>query len=327
MWTHRDYRRDPFPFIDPVVDSEAIREAMFDEAHLKAKRPDTFLRTCPYCAVALTDAWVQSKPEDWFGQELDQGDPDWSRRSESRVAFCGTCGWHSAAKVVRDRGLSEWNYELYAASASLCELSTDHASQPLEELRTYLRLKYESRFTLSPKALEEIVASVYKDLGYAAVVAGHSTDGGIDIVLSKGDQTIGVQVKRYRDSIEAEAIRSLTGALVLRGLTRGVFVTTSQYRSGAVAAAESYKYRGYSVELIDGDRFFEMLDITKSPKADCLPESAQLQLLDKLERLIKLHYFSGHGAPCSSMTLESYFSDLYDGGDRRDGDVIAWNHV
>lgn len=93
-----------------------------------------------------------------------------------------------------------------------------------------------------------------------ATVTSYSNDGGIDAFLMKDDETIGVQVKRYGKQIEVEQIRALAGALVLKGLTKGIFVTTSTFRSGAKKAIGEYKYRGYKIELIDADRFLSMLE-------------------------------------------------------------------
>jgi restriction system protein len=56
---------------------------------------------------------------------------------------------------------------------------------------------------------EETVASVFRSLGYDATVTAYSGDGGIDVILHKGEERIGVQVKRYRNSISVEqSVRS-----------------------------------------------------------------------------------------------------------------------
>ena len=63
--------------------------------------------------------------------------------------------------------------------------------------------------------------------------------------------------------IEAEQIRSLAGALILNGHTRGAFVTTSSFRRGATSAAHRFGTIGIPIELIDCDRFFEALGIAQ----------------------------------------------------------------
>lgn len=62
-----------------------------------------------------------------------------------------------------------------------------------------------------PRVLEQIVCSIFKDLGYKARVTAYSADGGVDVILDgANDNTVGVQVKRYKQErrIEAEQIRS-----------------------------------------------------------------------------------------------------------------------
>jgi restriction system protein len=91
-------------------------------------------------------------------------------------------------------------------------------------------------------------------------------DRGIDVILDGCDaSTIGVQVKRYKKErrIEAEQIRSLAGALVLGGHTKGIFVATSNYRSGAKRAAEDLTAIGLPIEVINAEGFLKMLGIAQ----------------------------------------------------------------
>jgi restriction system protein len=87
----------------------------------------------------------------------------------------------------------------------------------------------------------------------------------VDVVLTAGAKTVGVQVKKNKKERkdEAEQIRALAGALVLNGMTEGVFVTTSSYSKGAMLTAASYCQRGYHVHMLDCKRFFEALEIAQ----------------------------------------------------------------
>ena len=114
---------------------------------------------------------------------------------------------------------------------------------------------------MHPRLFELVVASVFREIGYVASATAYSNDGGIDVVLEKGDSTIGVQVKRYADRIEAEQIRSLAGALILANHTEGIFVTTSSFRSGAKSTAKRFTSKGYPIKLVDGERFLTQLGI------------------------------------------------------------------
>lgn len=91
-----------------------------------------------------------------------------------------------------------------------------------------------SIFEAHPKLFEDVVCSVFRDFGWNARVTACSGDDGIDVVLDgESDSTVGVQVKRYKKEkkIEAEQIRSLAGALLVNGHTKGIFVTTSSSSS------------------------------------------------------------------------------------------------
>jgi restriction system protein len=151
-----------------------------------------------------------------------------------------------------------------AELVALRNLDLTDLTLPLGEVRSYLAAKYSDRFSAAPRLFEDVVASVFRDCGYRTRVTGRSGDDGIDVILDgdKGD-TIGVQVKRYQSSIEMEQIRALAGALVLQGLTRGIFVTTSRFQSGAHSTVERFAARSIRIELFDAQRFYEALRIAQ----------------------------------------------------------------
>lgn len=102
--------------------------------------------------------------------------------------------------------------------------------------------------------------------GVEARATAYSGDRGIDVILEGCDgTTIGIQVKRYKQErrIEAEQIRSLAGALMQGGHTRGIFVATSNYRSGANQAAGDLTAIGLPIELINAEGFLKMLGIAQ----------------------------------------------------------------
>jgi restriction system protein len=180
------------------------------------------------------------------------------------VRTCPVCGWWTVMESFVFQNHSRGMHRNWGAVGSLRELDLPNLDLPLEEIRSYLAARYASRFHVHPRAFEEIVASVFRDLGYGARVTAYSGDDGLDVLLDgPSDVLIGVQVKRYRNSIEVEQIRSLTGALVLGGLTRGIFVTTSTFQKGAEDTAERVATRGYQIELMNADRFYDALKIAQ----------------------------------------------------------------
>ena len=71
------------------------------------------------------------------------------------------------------------------------------------------------------------------------------------------------RVKRYRGAIKAEQIRQLVGALVLNGHTTGMFVTTSTYQPGALAAAKRASSLGAPIELMDAEALYAALRLSQ----------------------------------------------------------------
>lgn len=184
-----------------------------------------------------------------------------------QLSICLRCGWWYVYRVhqgehPRSRDLIE-GYS--GAIGSLKELDLEDVSAPLDEVRQYLLAKRDAVFRVHPRLFEEVVCSVFRSFGWTARVTAYSGDEGIDVILDSGSgKTVGVQVKRYQEKakIEAEQIRSLAGALIINGLTKGVFVTTSSFRKGAKRTANKLSSIGYPIELVDAARFFDALDIS-----------------------------------------------------------------
>ena len=197
----------------------------------------------------------------------------------TQVASCPTCGWwkliwleqeiqaitqpNPHPQDIFDDGLHRWSFA-YGAIGSLRELDLTDISQPIEDVRAYLLACYEKRFEVHPRLFEETVASVFRNLGYHARVTSYTGDGGIDVILDGTDgKIVGVQVKRYKNSISVEQIRSLAGALYIGGYTKGIFVTTSRFQSGSQKTSNLSALRGIPIELIDADKFYAAMKIAQ----------------------------------------------------------------
>ncbi len=205
---------------------------------------------CTFCDTKLQE----------FTQEQDPLNNGFETK---KVKICPHCGWWTAIRWgAMSIGSASATY-VFHGSALLKEMDLTDVSIPLAEVEHYLLAKYKARFKLSPKLMERIVADVFKQMGYQSRVTAFSNDGGIDVILDKGDETIGVQVKRYRNKIKVEQIRQLVGALVLARMTKGMIVTTSDFQRGAEGAVQRYNELGYRVKLINADRFFSALQFVK----------------------------------------------------------------
>lgn len=180
--------------------------------------------------------------------------------------ICTVCGWWNVF-----RREEHWRRQLCdtfetcafhsAAWGTLKTFDVTDLTASTEELIQYLVAKYDERLSLHPKKFEEIVGAVYAAEGYSVRVTSYSGDRGLDVIVLDGpeDKVVGIQVRRYRGKIKAEAIRSLAGAMLINGVTRGAFVTTSSFTKGAQATARDCRRIGWPVELIDADSFYTRL--------------------------------------------------------------------
>ncbi|AOH86338.1 hypothetical protein AWL63_22650 [Sphingomonas panacis] len=211
------------------------------------------LDTCPYCRASLNQL------------DPDMDDGRFGYFTEVWVGICQLCGWWNARGEARERvdAHTEAVYEL-GSFGVLKNLDLKNIETPLQEVRDYLTVKYDDRLQMDPQLFERTVGSVFGDHGYEPQVTAYSHDGGIDVILADDETRIGVQIKRWKNRIEAEQIRSLMGAMVQAGLTRGMFVTTSSFRSGAFKTADRYTSLGRPVTLVDAPRFFDALGFSQT---------------------------------------------------------------
>jgi len=235
-------------------------------------RLELYLNTdCLFCRSQLTALDSPEEREEYGGEQ------GWVR-SESTTAFvCPHCGWWKISKLVSDfptKVLQKGGYQTLGAVSCLKQLDLSDVSLPLKDVQRFLLAKYESRYQIHPKLFEETVSSVFKLLGYGVEVTAYSNDGGIDIILNDGSSQIGVEVKRYKNKIQAKQIRELAGALKLKGITKGVFVTTSTFTRGATSTAHDAALVGCPIELLDANRFFSALKLTQKNMYESFQEFA-----------------------------------------------------
>lgn len=117
-----------------------------------------------------------------------------------------------------------------------------------------------------PEFFEEAVVKLLLGMGYGGAEQrgrriGGSGDGGVDGVIDQdalGLDRIYVQAKRYADgnTVGRETIQAFVGALHGVGASRGVFITTSTFSSGARQYAENVPSR---IILIDSARLVSLM--------------------------------------------------------------------
>ena len=183
------------------------------------------------------------------------------------IKMCPVCGWWVAIQECCADGSRygvPYIYLYYTRGAKLKKLDLDDISLPINDVSQYLLAKYEDRFLVHPRLFEGVVAAAFRNIGYYTRTTAYQNDGGIDVVLDgKDNKLIGVQVKRYRNSIKVSQIREFAGALIENDMTKGIFVTTSEFQCGAYKSASNYSEKGIGIKLINSDMFYDALQIKK----------------------------------------------------------------
>lgn len=111
----------------------------------------------------------------------------------------------------------------------------------------------------APKFFEDVIVRLLLAMGYgygsgSGEVIGMAGDDGVDGVINLdrlGVDQVYIQAKRYgpQNSIGSGAIRDFYGALGMKDVTKGIFVTTSSFSPSAKQTAEKL---GARIVLVDG---------------------------------------------------------------------------
>lgn len=134
-----------------------------------------------------------------------------------------------------------------------------------DELRATL---LERIMAATPAFFEALIVDLLLKMGYggsreeAGKPVGGAGDGGIDGVINEdalGLDVVYLQAKRYApdNHVTPDQMRGFSGALLQRGASKGVFVTTSKFTPQAREFARSIKQQ--RIVLIDGDELTKLL--------------------------------------------------------------------
>lgn len=135
----------------------------------------------------------------------------------------------------------------------------------------------ESLRALSWQQFERLVGEAYRRQGYAVEesMTGGS-DGGIDLILRKGGQTILVQCKRWKtQSVGAPIIREQFGLLTHHNADKTIVVTSGRFTRAAMAFAQ-----GKPIELVDGPALLTLVQaVQRQPTQPASVEPAVIATL------------------------------------------------
>lgn len=245
---------------------------------------------CPFCQRELSEV---------FSNGIIEYDPENKDSTQdvhhSVTAKSCECGWWTVEHVETPDA-----HNLYAPASwcfsyrgALRKFSAADATIPMDALRGAIARHPDAIDAISPRKMEDLVGAVMADFwpGSKCKLCGKSGDGGVDLLLVIGDSPFAIQVKHRENIRKGESVHHVThfiGALMLKNIPNGIFVTTADhFSSAAETAAATILKRGLveSFHLIARKPFLEMLEATsrnlQEPWRRCIPN----ELLSKSSRL------------------------------------------
>ena len=152
-------------------------------------------------------------------------------------------------------------------------MDNQHSEKSIEESYQQIREQLSEELLQKIKSnsfpfFEKLVVDLLIAMGYggswedAGEVTGGPGDGGIDGIINQdklGLDVVGVQAKlrTTENSVGPSVINEFVGALRLKGLGKGVIITTASFSSNAKASAE--RSDNPKIVLIDGDQLAQYM--------------------------------------------------------------------
>jgi restriction system protein len=103
--------------------------------------------------------------------------------------------------------------------------------------------------SLTWRQFESLVAEGFRQRGFQVTEkGGAAADGGVDLILARGNERFLVQCKQWRaQQVPVTIVRELYGVMAAQQAAGGYVVTSGRFTQDAIAFAE-----GRNIELIDG---------------------------------------------------------------------------
>jgi restriction system protein len=105
--------------------------------------------------------------------------------------------------------------------------------------------------SLTWQQFESLVAEGFRQRGFTVTEKGGAApDGGVDLILARGNERFLVQCKQWRaQQVPVTIVRELYGVMAAQHAAGGYVVTSGRFTKDAIAFAE-----GRNIELIDGGK-------------------------------------------------------------------------
>lgn len=218
---------------------------------------------CPYCNSSL-DINVLQRTQLVFKKFV-----VFDGKFDISVESCQKCLWWRIkgkdAEPFEHNGGQEFHLEFSVFGVQYI-FDISRIENPTYELNVFLKRNPSLLTDLSPKALERLVADIFRNCMDCEVRhVGQVGDRGIDVLAINGEKVYCIQVKRRSRSDRSEPVstfRELLGTMVAEGFSHGIVVTTasgpSRYAQSGFLKNELLKRQGYRLECIP---FLELINL------------------------------------------------------------------
>lgn len=127
---------------------------------------------------------------------------------------------------------------------------------------------------MSWREFEMLVGEAFRLQGYRVIeTGGGGSDGGVDLVLQKEDETFLVQCKQWKAlKVSVTLVRELFGVMAARGAAGGFVVTSGRFTREATEFAD-----GRNVKLIEGSALMGLIGQAQAARSGARSETLTAQ--------------------------------------------------
>jgi len=111
---------------------------------------------------------------------------------------------------------------------------------------------------MTGRQFEEYVDTLITSQGYSHKYTPTTGDYGADLILKKGQETIFVQAKRYKQTVGVKAVQEVIPAIKMYNATAAWVVTNSTYTKQSLTLAKRN-----DVRMIDRDELIQMSNVMR----------------------------------------------------------------
>ncbi len=206
-----------------------------------------FLRDRDYCNIRSVE-WLAKAPRLKFSQQALRSFGSYSSITRADDYLDDVCAAIDSAQSATDE---PQHVDTEAAESE--EDAVDAASEVIQATKDYLMRNW----SRTAQQFEEVVAGVFRALGYTATVQQGTRDLGVDVIahadpLGVTPPVLKIQAKSGTSTVGAREVKQLRG--VLNSGEKGVLIGLG----GFSVDARHTEQNDANLILIDGDRFIEL---------------------------------------------------------------------